>query len=237
MPRLFDPMSLHARGALIDWGRLADSLGKGQAAGALAGKPQVHLRWLVSGAVGIPPEPFVVWARAGQDKPVAVGSFSLFLDGFRAEVLPEPMLTLEVDATPDNPGEPMVLWGFGSVPSVASVNAMQSIATAGPATMRIRAGGIWAFVLWHGSIDAVRGASMAAALEDKWERVEFVGLPVDATWGGTIYSSAPQGLVASPVDPTTAAADRLRRGLAPLRGRMRRPTASAFRRSAELQRR
>lgn len=216
MPRLFDPHFLHASGAVIDWARLADAQGKGGAAGVPAGKPQLHLRWIVSAAAGIPSEPFRVWLRAGQDKPVPVNPFTLLLENSRAGMLPEPMLTLEVDATPDTPGQPMVLWGFGGVPSMDSVNAMQSITSSGPATLRIRAEGIWAFVLWHGSIHAVRGASVAAALADEWEMIEVAGLPVDGTWGGTSYSPAPQGLIGSPTDPATAAVGRLTRGLAPI---------------------
>jgi hypothetical protein len=215
MPRLFDPYMLHASGAVIDWARLADAQGEGGAAGVPAGM-QLHLRWIVSAAAGIPPEPFSVWLRGGQDKPVPVSPFPLLLDGYQAEILPEAMLTLEVDATPDTPGQPMVLWGFGGVPSMDSVNAMQSITSSGPVTLRVRAEGIWAFVLWQGSIDAVRGASVAAALVDEWELIEVAGLPVDGAWGGTSYSPAQQGLTGSPADPATAAVGRLTRGLAPI---------------------
>ncbi len=216
MPRLFDPHFLHASGAVIDWARLVDAQGNGGAAGVPAGKGQLQLRWSVSAGAGIPPEPFSVWLRAGQDKPVPVSPFTLLLDGYRAEVLPEAMLTLEVNATPGTPGQPMVLWAFGDVPGMDSINAVQSVTSSGPATLRVRAEGIWAFVLWQGSIDAVRGASVAAALADEWEMIEVAGLPVDGTWGGTSYSSAPQGLIGSPTDPATAAAGRLTRGLAPI---------------------
>jgi hypothetical protein len=215
MPRRFDPFFLHAQGALIDWARLADAMGQGGAVAVVAGKPELHLRWIVSAPVGIPPEPFGVWVRVGEDDPVPVESFSLFLDGYGAEVLPEAMLTIEVDATPDGSGQPMVLWGFGGVPSADSVNAVRTVTSAGPATLRVRAEGIWAFVLWHGSVGAVRGASVATAMADKWELIELVGLPIDATWGGTAYSSRQQGLIATPSDPDTAAVERLKRGLAP----------------------
>ena len=216
MPRLFDPYLLQASGALIYWERVAAANGQGDVAGTLPQVPQLHLRWMVSAAAGIAPEPFGVWVRLDQDKPAAVGAAPFFTDSYLAYLLPEPMLTVEVDATPADPAQPMMLSGYGGVPSADMLIAAESFTSAGPATLRIRAGGIWAFTLSNGSLSAVRGASVAAALAGQWELIEVAGLPVDATWAGSGYSAIAQGLTTALTDPGSAAGQRLSRGLAPL---------------------
>ena len=68
MAFIVDPTVFRAEGAVVPWSAVAVRLGL-QAAGVANIPSNVQIRWMLSAAVGLPTEPFAVWARVHKGQP------------------------------------------------------------------------------------------------------------------------------------------------------------------------
>ena len=124
---------------------------------------------------------------------------------------------VEVECQPLDPGR-----AVGLLVTRSGTGLRQTVgaaaATSGGGTVRlvVRCSGGTQALLVNGHSPTVRIESLQQVLESDWEQLERVGLPVDDPWPGTAYDSGTQGMVDSPVDPVTAALERLGRGGPPL---------------------
>lgn len=212
MDRFYDPYLFHATAVGVDWAAVAKLQGR-QA--EVDTTPSVQLRWMVNAAIGLPPGAFTVWRRSGAAKLQNVEVGQLYGDGFVSSVLPEPMVSVEVDITPDTTSSSVMLSGFVDAPSPTTLAAVRTQTPGGPTTLLVRGSGLRQFVTTGGTVTAVRGETVRAALESDWKPYEAVGLPVDGSWNASRYSTQDQGFFAGPVPPDEAARQRMLRGLAP----------------------
>lgn len=224
MARIYDPYSFHATIAFVSWAGLARE--QKLEIDVEDVPPTVQLRWMVNSTIGLSSEPFVVWDRRARAELGEVEVRPLGGEGWTSSILPEPMVTVEVDITPDNDGDTVTLSGYVDYPSATTLAVATSDIGYGSTTLQVRASGIRQFIATGGTVTAVRGESVAHALADRWDVVEVVGLPVDDSWSGTTYRLGEQGLVSSPTSPPDAAVGRLKRGLAPFGWR---PVTSTYR--------
>lgn len=214
-----DPTRFHAEGAVVPWSNVAKRLG-------IAVPPDrslatmLQLRWMLDAGLGLPTEPFVVWARPHTPQlaqPLTISQRQLlFLANYELVTWAEgSMASVSVDVQAPTGG---AIFAFAGAPTLGNVRAVAS-APAGNATVELTASFIDGLLVAPSvTVTAVRGSGSGAyANSPGWSPVELVGLPVDpAQWGGISKQGSPQGLVGAFTDAQTAAVARLGRGGPPI---------------------
>ena len=210
---IVDPTRFYAEGAVVDWSNEVNRLG-------IMGEPPgfflpLSLRWIFSAELGMPTEPFKVWARVQSTElegPLTINTTSLLLFGYRVITWPEGTMThVSVDVQ-----RPKVARSHPSRahPLVGNLTATVTVA-AGTSTVRLSATVIDGLVASRGvTVTAVRGIESGALTQAAgWNMLEVVGLPVKkADWNGIGKHGDPQGIVDAFVDAPAAAVQRLIRG-------------------------
>jgi hypothetical protein len=215
-PRVVDPTKFLLLGAVTDWWRIFRRLGKAASPDelarlrGLAATRLVQLRWVTDPALGYPTEPFIVWRRpskrAEAEKPVAWTQIDFL--GQSVVVFDRPRVF--VRATLQGPGGAVM--AFSGIPHFSAMLPPRTV-PAGTSVVGFSAPAVQSLLLPAGTVlQNLTGLDGVSAVDLDWERVEFVGLPVDATFQGVQNLDAPQGLVSTLGDPRTAALDRFRRG-------------------------
>jgi len=104
-----DPTRFYAEGAVVDWARALRRLAIPNADPKKLG-PTIELRWMLRGDLGMPTEPFQVWARPhspqGVEQPLTLTRTSLlFFFGYSLITWPNGTMTnVSVDLTSSAPG-------------------------------------------------------------------------------------------------------------------------------------
>lgn len=217
---IVDPTKFYAEGAIVDWTRTMRRLGI-RVDDPRIRIPTVQLRWMLRGDMGMPTEPFQVWARSksvqGIQESLPITTRTLaFLAGYTLVTWsPESMSNVSIDLTSPAAG---VIAAFAGGPLFENFTGWVQF-PAGSSTVDLSAPVIDGLLVSPGaSISAVRGiASGALSTAAGWVLVETVGLPVkEADWAGIGRHGEPQGMVTAPVDAQTAAFQRLDRGGPPI---------------------
>jgi hypothetical protein len=226
-----DPTRFHAEGAIVAWATAAQRLGIGMSprrlpASLFARRQRalpsvVELRWMLSADMGVPTEPFGVWARPhtaqALAQPLTVTQRQLLFAGGLDLITwaDGSMSTVSVDVQAPQGGS---IYAFSGGPLVANFCAFASIPT-GNMTVDLSAHVIDGLLISPGvSVNAVRGVNTAdLANAAGWTLIELVGLPVTGpAWTGIGKQGEPQGLVGAYTDAPTAAVARLTRGAPPI---------------------
>jgi hypothetical protein len=215
---IIDPTRFYAQGAVVEWLTVMRRLGM-QTEG-LKFQPMVQLRWTLRGDLGLPTEPFQVWARAHNvqvEKPLNLQQQSLMLF-FNYSLITwsnGSMSHVSVDVQAPSGG---AILAFAGGPLLSNVNAIVNLPT-GNTTVSLAAPVIDGLLVSPSvTVTAVRGIETGtlAQMAD-WTLIEVVGLPVTkVAWNGIGMHGDPQGLVGAFVDAPTAAIDRLKRGAPPI---------------------
>jgi len=184
-------------------------------------QPVVQLRWMLRADMGMPSEPFRVWARAkgahGLQEPLPVKETQLgFFFDFTVVTWPSgSMANVSIDVASSSAG---TIFAFAGGPLFENVNGSAAVA-AGNTTVEIGAPVIDGLLVPPSSdVTAVRGIATASLSRAAgWVLLETVGLPVSkAEWHGIGRHGDPQGLTGALVDAPTAAIQRLKRGGPPV---------------------
>jgi hypothetical protein len=215
-----DPILFQADGAVVNWDSDAKRLGVAPDPNRPYGSA-IELRWMLKAdVVGLPTEPFLVWARphsaSAGFKPLAFTQQQLLFAGDVTLIAwPEgSMSSLSLDVNTAAAGS---VFAFAAGPLFSNIAAAAGI-SAGTSTVNISAPLINCLVVSQGvTVSAVRGLPQGGyANTPGWSLVEIVGLPVkQAEWSGIGKHGEPQGLVAALTDAPTAAVARLTRGAPP----------------------
>ncbi len=215
-----DPILFQADGAVVNWDSDAKRLGVPMDPNRRYGSA-IELRWMLKAdAVGLPTEPFLVWARphsaSAGFKPLAFTQQQLLFAGDVTLISwPEgSMSSLSLDVNAASGGS---VFAFAAGPLFSNIVAATGI-SAGATTVNISAQLINCLVVSQGvTVSAVRGLPQGGyANTPGWTLLEIVGLPVkQAAWSGIGKHGEPQGLVAALSDAPTAAIARLTRGAPP----------------------
>jgi hypothetical protein len=214
---IVDPTVFRAEGAVVPWSAVAVRLGL-QAAGVANIPSNVQIRWMLSAAVGLPTEPFAVWARVhkGQPQwqPLTFSQRGGFL-GLSNLIGWTQGSASSVQADVQAPSGGTIV-AFSAAPVIQNFCAVASVA-AGNTTVELSAHIIDGLLVSPGiSVMGLRGViSGGYANAAGWSPLELVGLPVTAAWAGIGKHTEPQGLVGAVTDPQSAAVDRLKRGAPP----------------------
>jgi len=215
-----DPTRFYAEGAVVDWARGARLL-KFPDPDPQKLRPTIELRWMLRGDLGMPTEPFQVWARphspAGLEQPLTLKHTTLmFFFGYSLVTWPTngSMSNVSVDVAAPSPD---VIFGFAGGPVWPNMNSSVTIA-AGASTVQLAAPVLDGLLVPTGvNVSAVRGIEINALSKAAgWVLIETVGIPVKkAAWAGIGQHGDPQGMVGALVDAPTAAVQRLGRGAPP----------------------
>jgi hypothetical protein len=218
MDRIVDHTKFVAEGAVVNW----DEAWRKQASAA----EQMHmepprppksqfdlqLRWHVSALAGVPPMPFTVWERIDKD---ILEPISLSLSG--GGILSwggEPLVTLEVECKPINPGAPCALYGFRRGSKTVEIIAVSEVRQGvGPFRLTIRAGSITFARLDNANVLSARAVTADDTVnKGQWKEVEFVGFPYnEGDWASLGYEGKKQGLAGNLLPPGEAGVERLKR--------------------------
>ena len=215
---IIDPTRFYVQGAVVNWVAAQRRLG-------IQADPQklqstVQLRWMLSGDLGLPTEPFQVWVRAHNaqiEQPLSIQQRQLMLF-FNYSLITwsnSSMSHVSVDVQAPAGG---TILAFAGGPLLSNVNATLTLPT-GNTTVALAAPVIDGLLVSAGvTVTAVRGSESGALSQAAgWTLRELVGLPVKkADWNGTGKHGDPQGLVGAFVDAPTAAVQRLQRGGPPI---------------------
>ena len=213
-----DPVKFHAEGALLNWGVVARRLGIGLPQDL---KPAVELRWMLAAGLGLPTEPFCVWARPHGSpvtaRTLAISQMILLFAGGQMLVSWKEgrMSRVEADVVSAAGG---TAFAFSGGPLAANTVSFAAVA-AGSSTVRLNAKFIDCLSFTPGiTISAVRGVAAGEyANAGDWTLVETVGLPVSRPqWSGVGGHGSPQGLAGALSDAPKAAINRLQRGAPPV---------------------
>lgn len=212
-----DPSRFQAAGAIVDWQVVAKRLGQHSA----NQQPEVQLRWLLHQSMGLPTEPFQVWARhhtpAGVETQLTIQQRQLqFLSGLTMITWPgsRSMSTVRLDLVAASGG---VVAAFAGAPFTENMVAAVSLAP-GATAASLSAPVIDGLLISGGvTVNAAYGIETGAlSAAAGWTLIETVGIPVtQADWGGIGKHGEPQGLTGSITDAQTAAVQRLTRGAPP----------------------
>jgi hypothetical protein len=213
---LVDPTKFFAEGALVSWPAAARRVGNpdDQPLGTV-----IELRWMLNAAMGLPTEPFGVWARphsAPIAQPLNYSERQLLFFGFVSLITwtQGSMSSVSVDVQAPSGGS---ISAFSGGPLLSNICVTLPLAT-GNSTVELTAHVIDGLLISPGvTVTGVRGIGTGGyANAAGWTPVELVGLPVNlATWGGIGKHGEPQGLVGSFTAAPNAAVQRLTRGAPP----------------------
>lgn len=227
MERIVDPSRFLLLGGLTDWtqihkqqgGRRRDPPAEAARKRCLRSTQLLQLRWLMSKTLGYPIEPFTVWRRpagAPQAPEPVPFHFMFSPDGRNVCVLDAPRTQVYIEVRVQGTGNAT----FSALAGAPISSPYVAEAAVTPTTTRftMSATQISCLVVPAGwTITQILGLDDSVAEAPDWERIETVGLPVDASWAGIGGFGAGQGFVSQPVDPVQAALARFLRG-APLFG-------------------
>jgi hypothetical protein len=233
MARIASPYWFRAEGALVSW---LTMLRARLAQGGHVNRPDRHaleaqlrdverrpmdvqLRWSCAERLGVPLAPFTVWMRPPKHalEPVTVRTRQT--DAGLVLRLGHMAAAIEVECDVVDPTQAVGLFATLAGASLRSAVAAAAVRApgGGRVTLRVRCSGANRAVLVNGANPTVRSELLQAVVNDPhWEPLEIVGLPADDPWHGTAYRAGQQGLVSAPVDPATAALQRLERGGPPI---------------------
>jgi hypothetical protein len=213
---IVDPTRFYAEGAVIDWRVVARRVGvKDVDPQKLS--PRVQLRWMLHRDLGMPTEPFQVWARRYSPQGVQVNLAItqrqlLFLSDYTLVTWTGgSMSEVSVDVQAPGGGVVAAFAGSAQIPSVQSIVTL----TNGNSTAYLTAPVIDGLLVAPGvTVTAVRGIETGALSRAAgWTPIELVGIPVTlADWGGIGKHGEPQGMTGAFTDAPTAAVQRLTRG-------------------------
>jgi hypothetical protein len=208
-----------ADGAVVNWDADAKRLGVPMDPNRRYGST-VELRWILKAEVGLPTEPFLVWARphsatAGFNALAFTQQQLMFAGDVTLISWPEgSMSSLSLDVNAPSGGSVLA---YAAGPLISNIVAAVGMSV-GASTVNISAQLINCLVVSQGvTVSAVRGLPQGGyANTPGWTLLEIVGLPVQqAAWSGIGKHGEPQGLVAAMTDAPTAAIARLTRGAPP----------------------
>ena len=238
MARIADPLRFRAELTALPWpvivSRLVRAAASTQGSGIAAEwgnrvmdqvkrrAGDVHLTWACAPKLGMPRGPFQVWRRGRSVEPwqdvrelvvVPESSGRAVRLGWGVEAA-----VIRVTYRPVDPTGPSGLFvyrtGGGVVDTVGA-----EIAAAGsgdPTTVEVRTSGATFGRLVNGADPVVTIVTLDDCVNDPaWKPIELVGLPFERGWGSG-YDEIEQGPVTSPMAPTDAAMDRLKRGMPPI---------------------
>jgi hypothetical protein len=213
-----DPRRFYAEGAILDWIRIVRLL---EISVAQDFRPTLQLRWMLRGDMGMPTEPFQVWARAkssqGLQQTLAIQKTALnFFSGYTVISWPSgSMSNVSIDVTSGAPGS---VFSFAGGPLLENINSVVQV-SASSSTVEIGAPVIDGLLVTPtANVTAVRGIATADLSKAAgWVLLETVGLPVEkADWSGIGKQGEPQGMAGALTDAQTAAVQRLTRGGPPI---------------------
>jgi len=231
--RIASPFWLRAEGAIVPWAEiartkpdpheeltgLAEQLFAERLAAVRERPGEIHLRWSCSERLGVPFEPFTVWARPRRDETGGVDARIDSVDGGLRISWGFVAAIIEVECDVLDPTRAVGLFasrGGGSLLETVGAVAVRQPA-GGRVRLRLRTSGATRALLVNGANPSVACRSLQDVIDDQgWQEIERVGLPVDDPWGSTAYRPGGQGLVSAPTDPVSAAFERLARGGPPI---------------------
>src|SRR5271166_1690023 len=215
---IVDPTLFHAEGANVNWTEAARRLGIPKTAGALS---VIELRWMLNATMGMPTEPFQVWARPqnsqGVEQPLAIKRTTFIFAGNSIVVTwtNGSMTHVTVNITALTAG---FVWAYAGAPITSNVVAFAVIAV-GATVVELSGSIIEGLIFTSGiTINSATGIETGALSHAAgWNPIELVGLPVrQVDWAGIGKHGEPQGLTAAPTDAQTASIQRLHRGAPPI---------------------
>ena len=209
MTRFVRPGWLFAETTRADWAALYKGV-QVPVTGALSA---VQLfRWALHKDLGLPREPFTIWARKAQSSqtPVPLPGGSVTVTPLNQRDIAMPVQAMRVSLVVATPSGALTLDAYdagGTRITGRTVDQGASglaVVLTGSGIARVRASGA-------GQVSSATfiSASQYANLPD-WSPLEVVGLPVEVA-AGLPYSTANQGMTAAPAAPADAARQRLLR--------------------------
>jgi hypothetical protein len=217
---LIDPRLFHAEGAVVDWNAVAGRLGVSGSPGHRY-VPVLQLRWILNQTMGLPTEPFGIWARPQAAPtpllPLQYAELPLFFAGSSVMITWTTcaMSRVSVDVTALSSG---YIFAFAGAPIPSNICTYTAF-NAGNSTVELAAPAIDGLLVPPGvNVTQVLGVPPAVlANAPGWARIELVGIPVkQAQWSGIGKHGEPQGITGSLTDAQTAAVERLHRGAPPI---------------------
>ena len=215
-----DPALFHGEGAVVNWDAVARRLGL--PGGNL--KPYgsvLELRWMLSASMGLPTEPFGIWARphaaAPPWQPLTISSRQLLFAGLLTMITWTDGAMSRVSVDVEVPAAGGYAATFSGGPTASTIGGFATLYP-GTSTVEVAAPVIDGLLIAPGvSVTAVRGLRPASLANSAgWTLIELAGLPVSlGRWGDVGKQGEPQGIVGSFTDAESAAADRLVRGAPP----------------------
>ena len=215
-----DPACFHAEGALVNWDAVARGLHIPGSPGHMYGWV-LELRWMLNATMGMPTEPFGIWARPHTAKPpweplliterqLAFAGSSVMITWTNGAMS---RVSLDVQALSGG-----YIFAFSGGPLLSNICTFTAF-DAGSSTVELAAPVIDGLLVPPGvGVTQVRGILPAFLVSSAgWTLIELVGLPVkQADWSGIGKQGEPQGMTGSLTDAQTAAVRRLERGAPPV---------------------
>lgn len=212
MAYVVDPARFRAEGALLDWAIIARRL-KIEYVGRK--RYMLQLRWMISGELGMPTEPFIVWCRPKWQsvKPLDISSQNQvwLFNSSTTTWTDGPMVEVMVDVQAALSG---TIYAYVGSPHISNAVAAANV-SAGATTVTLKASTIDGLVTSPDmTVKAVRGVALNQLTQGAgWQRYEIVGLPVPRPeWDGISMHASDQGMIGSLTTPQNAARQRLARG-------------------------
>ena len=210
-----------AEGRLINWWTNGVRLGFDsdtlkERLGELNDLGTLHLRWLVNAEVGIPTEPFNVWARHVElrdFKPIPTDNSPTLVGNHLRFDLTGEFCIVEVTVS-GGPGEVI---GYRSNVTKEDIVAVVQKTGTGTRTLTLRAPVMTCCTVTLGmQVVSVRGILVKTLVQaDGWELIERVGFPVEGDWSGINHHNDEQGIINFLMNPKSAAKARLERAVPP----------------------
>lgn len=222
---IVDPTLFHAEGAIVNWATAANRLGL-QPLGSLAYQqptlqPVIELRWMLRGTMGLPTEPFQVWARphslSGIEQPLNIQQTTFLFAGDSTVVSWSNGSMSHVTADVQSAGGGFVL-AYAGAPFSSDFVGFATVPTGLSVVVELSAPVIDCLVFTSGiTVTSVTGIETGALSQAAgWKPIEIVGLPVkQADWNGIGKYGEPEGLTGAFTDAPSAAIQRLTRGAPP----------------------
>jgi hypothetical protein len=214
-----DSALFHAEGAIVNWDYAARRLGIPGSVGRTYGRV-IELRWMLNAALGMPTEPFKVWARPHSAPPPwetlqATERQLGFAAGFAMVTWSGgAMSRVSVHLQAPSGG---YVFAFSGGPLLSNICAFTPL-TNGSSTVELAAPVIDGLLISPGVVvTQVLGVAAGPLIDAaSWTLIEQVGLPVKRSrWAGIGRHGQRQGLTIALTDAQTAAVERLSRGAPP----------------------
>jgi hypothetical protein len=221
---IVDPTLFHAEGAILNWALGARRLGlleNSVLGNQQAPQPVIELRWMTHASLGLPTEPFQVWARphdkTGIDHPLNIKQQTFMFAGNVVAVTWSDGTMTHVTATVQAPAGGSV-FAFAGAPLLSNFVTFASVPAGSSVVVELSAPLIEGLIFSPGiTVTGVTGIEVGALSQAAgWHPIELVGLPVGkADWNGIGKHGEPEGLTGAFTDAQTAAIQRLKRGAPP----------------------